>query len=833
VLKVRSKAVRGLVAGLVVGLAAAVAGRAAPLRRLELLSVDARMRLASPAEAPPVAVIGITQEDVRERGPLPWSRRDYAKAVAKLHRLGAHVIVFDLYFSRPSATPDEDIALAEAIREAGNVVLPSYAKVDPRERYGRLESGVRWLTLPSDEYLERNVPVLRSAVHRQGHINLSAHDPDHLFRRVPVAIGFRDSNEVFYALSVEAAAAALLEERDGPAPSMGGLPSARCPPVPDIRVSGDHLYIGERRWPLDPDFPGCLPIDFSGVGRKVDVYAGRWRAPWGPHRSIFLYSFSEFMRGDFPKRAVAGRIVFVGSLLYERHPDVHPTPVGQQPGVIIHALGTQTLLGARYPHWLSPAGQVGVTAGLLVLVALGCFVLRFRWSLVLLAGTILGVAGAAFGAFEFAGLLIETVSPVIGLALIFVLSAANTLAHARTALRKRQRELDTLVEIGRISASLVGGGVERRLQLLDAEDADALVPPLGSGVSSAAETVASTIRHVLGADVAVCYLASLETRELAIVAASGADVDDLPEEIVNTGGAAARLALRDRRPVLWRHGRRRPSAVSSGPNGSRPSAPCVTDLLCVPMTVGGRVGGAMVFFNKTASAVSPAPHFTPEDLRLVTTLTRQAAVTIENARLYQSMHGLFLDAIKSLAAAIDAKDPYTRGHTARVAHLCGFLGGQMALTSPELQVLHLAATLHDIGKIAIPEAVLNKPTDLTPEERRIVEKHPVRGAIILEPVRQLRPIIPGIRHHHERYDGTGYPDGLAGEAIPLLARVIAVADAFDAMTTDRPYRRALTEAEGIEEVGRCAGTQFDPHLAEVFIDNFPSARVLLAHGARA
>lgn len=555
----RTRILRGAIAGCVVGALAVIAGRLAPLQRLELVTADARMQAASPADSPPVAIIGITQEDIRpdRLGPMPWPRRRYAEAVAKLHRLGARVIVFDLYFPQPSDDPAADEALVQAVRRAGNVLLPVYAKVDPRERHGRLVQGVWMLDLSPSQYLERNMPALAQAAAGQGHINLSANDPDHIFRRIPAAVGFQETGEVFHALSVRAAAMAL-----------GGQNAC-------IRLDDGHLEIEDRRWPLSTIVPGTVPVDYSGVAAKLDVQAFPWRAPFGLQKSIFLYSFGEFLREDFPAAAVAGRVVLVGGLIYERHPDVHPTPAGQQPGVVIHALAIQTLLGQRNPHWLPAAQQAALTVLLSVLVGVASFPWRFRWSItVFVAG--LGMLGASsVWAFEAGGLFIETVAPGAAMGVMFVLASTHTLAVSGHALKKRERELDTLVEMGRISASLVSVPVGRQSRLLRTEDVDVLAPPLGWGVTSAAETVATTIRNVLGAQVAACYVVDADTNELALVATSGVPLDEVPDEIASAGSTAGRQATSERRPILWHHGQ----------NGAAPSSQRVTDLLCVPISL--------------------------------------------------------------------------------------------------------------------------------------------------------------------------------------------------------------------------------------------------------
>ncbi len=183
---------------------------------------------------------------------------------------------------------------------------------------------------------------------------------------------------------------------------------------------------------------------------------------------------------------------------------------------------------------------------------------------------------------------------------------------------------------------------------------------------------------------------------------------------------------------------------------------------------------------------------------------------------------LFVRGVQVLAHALDAKDPYTRGHSARVAAYAEAVCGAMRLPAPLTQEIKLGAELHDIGKIGVSEAVLTKPDRLTAEEYDHIKQHPVIGEHILGPFFAENPIVLAVtRSHHERPDGLGFPDGLRGDAIPLAARVVAVADTFDAMTTARPYRQARSPAEGLAELRRCAGTQFDPAAVAAFLRAFP------------
>lgn len=187
---------------------------------------------------------------------------------------------------------------------------------------------------------------------------------------------------------------------------------------------------------------------------------------------------------------------------------------------------------------------------------------------------------------------------------------------------------------------------------------------------------------------------------------------------------------------------------------------------------------------------------------------------------------LFFKSITSLAQALEARDKWTRGHSKRVAEISVKIGKEMGLSREDLEQLNLAGQLHDIGKIGIPDEILRKPGPLTPEEFCVVKEHPEIGYRILEPLFEERlelergsdiNVLEVILHHHERFDGTGYPHGLEGKEIPLGSRILLIADAYEAMTSDRPYRKALPFKEAIEEIRRNSGTQFDPQIAELFI----------------
>jgi len=257
--------------------------------------------------------------------------------------------------------------------------------------------------------------------------------------------------------------------------------------------------------------------------------------------------------------------------------------------------------------------------------------------------------------------------------------------------------------------------------------------------------------------------------------------------------------------------------VSEAPDHlpGRPDARC--EMVAPLMGPYGAVG--------VLAAESPKPGaFNQTSLELFATFAHQIAAALENARLNEANRRNFYQTIRALAQALEMRDSYTRGHSERVRTYSLRIAAGLEMSPTDLECLEQAALLHDIGKIGVRDSVLLKKGRLDLEERAAIERHPVIGDSILHPVGFLREALEAVLHHHEHWDGTGYPDGLAGVRIPLVARVIAVADAYDAMTSDRPYRAALTHEEAAREVERGAGRQFDPTVVRAFLRAFPGER---------
>lgn len=235
-------------------------------------------------------------------------------------------------------------------------------------------------------------------------------------------------------------------------------------------------------------------------------------------------------------------------------------------------------------------------------------------------------------------------------------------------------------------------------------------------------------------------------------------------------------------------------------------------MIAVPLQRQDQVLGCLFGFDKLSES-----DFDSVDAKLLNSIANESAIYLENAKLFEDVHGLMMGLLHALTSAVDAKDAYTCGHSERVALLSRQLAREIRLPDQQVERIYMAGLLHDVGKIGVPEAVLQKTGRLTPEEFDQMKKHPAIGARILSDIRQVEDIIPGVLHHHERYDGKGYPANLSGQNIPLMGRIICLADCFDAMTSNRTYRRALPIEVALGEIRRCSGPQFDPALAEAFL----------------
>jgi HD-GYP domain-containing protein (c-di-GMP phosphodiesterase class II) len=315
--------------------------------------------------------------------------------------------------------------------------------------------------------------------------------------------------------------------------------------------------------------------------------------------------------------------------------------------------------------------------------------------------------------------------------------------------------------------------------------------------------------EMLNAEAGSILLLDDDKDELVFVAATGAKKEKIKDIRVPIGEGIAGWVARESKAVL----------IADAQNDPRffKKADQKTDfktrtIIAVPLVTKEKLIGVAEVLNKKNNEF-----FTEDDRNLFEALGNQAAVAIENAKLYENLRNMFLSTVRSLASAIETKDVYTHGHSERVTQYAEVIGKELGLNTKETEDLRLAGLLHDIGKIGVDERILQKPSKLTPQEFEAIKKHPEYAANILKTIPQLKNIIPVVLHHHERFDGNGYPDGLKGSGIPYNSRILGIADTFDAMSSSRPYREALPIDTCFEEIKRCSGTQFDPEMADTAV----------------
>ena len=264
--------------------------------------------------------------------------------------------------------------------------------------------------------------------------------------------------------------------------------------------------------------------------------------------------------------------------------------------------------------------------------------------------------------------------------------------------------------------------------------------------------------------------------------------------------------IHDGDPLILRHEESR--ALVSGDASAQLCA-----LMCVPLRSYDDNVGFLVAF-----AFDEERSFVEGKRKMLSILGGRASAAIENAKLYTELQSSFMQTIQAFANLLEDKDPYTHGHSHRVSKYAVMIGTGLAMSPREIATLRNSALMHDIGKLGIRYEDLNKAEPLTEGEYEMFKSHTTRGKWMLEPVEFLHPLIPGVYHHHERWDGKGYPLGLKGEEIPLMGRILAIADTYDAMTSHRAYRRALPHDVAIREIIAFAGTQFDPNLVPIFVE---------------
>ncbi|MCB0103956.1 MAG: GAF domain-containing protein [Anaerolineales bacterium] len=291
---------------------------------------------------------------------------------------------------------------------------------------------------------------------------------------------------------------------------------------------------------------------------------------------------------------------------------------------------------------------------------------------------------------------------------------------------------------------------------------------------------------------------------------------DLTEDVFAISKSIVREVLEKGKTILTTNAREDPRFEQQ----ASVAAYQLLSIICAPLKVKDNLIGVIYVDNRAQKGI-----FTDDELALISTFANQAAVAIDNARLFDGLQESNAELQEAYSAtlegwvrALDLRDKETEGHTQRVTVLTEKLAQKMGVTGDELMHLRRGALLHDIGKMGIPDGILLKPAALTHEERVLIQKHPVYAFEMLSPIRFLNPALAIPYCHHEKWDGTGYPRGLSGENIPLAARIFAVIDVWDALVSDRPYRKGLAPSDVKEKIRQDAGTHFDPQVVEAFLN---------------
>ena len=766
---------------------------------------------SNPPGTPTICIVGITEECVEKYGEMPWDRDLHARLVKRLHDSGVRTVAFDIYFP---AAGDGDDAFVRACREANNVILPRWAYMSdsqPLDGKARGAGPAELIPLGGARAARSadgvfRAPLRQAAEHiyggarGHGHINVF-YDNDALTRRVPVAVGERGRQEYYIPLGVMAAL-----------PSLGVSPES-------VVVQHDRLLCGDIEIPLDPS--GCIPINFcEPIGRYVDetpVEIQRlkgdvaWLADKREQLPMRFVSYSDVLEGRVPAELLRGNVALVGQRIRGSREDVHVTPYGSEFGVMVQAMVLHTALTKRFLHPVSPLATAGLVLALSTVLGTVCFSLRFRRSTFevvggggLLTGLGVLVILCVVGLLRRKGLMLNAMPFLMAVGFNLMAAMAVAACTMTREAERRNMDIDMLLRAGRKQISRWVDEEYSDTGLI--EGAQSIAMSASLSVRSP-EIVAETFLQTVPSEGCVLLLLGDGdgiSFERAVFVGFPEDTD--ANALERVAKHFAREVVESGEPVL------RPQidetwALTKGVPGLR-------EFLGVPLLAQRRPSAVVLLFNKQES---PEDGFTRNDLRLADILRYQATVLLENARRYRHEYAMFDGFAQSLAKAVDFRDNYTHGHSQRVAEYSVGIARDMNLSEAEIEIVQRAATLHDLGKVGVSDEVLNKPGKLSDEEFAMIQAHASNGFEILKEAPSFEALLPGIRSHHERYDGRGYPDGMKGEDIPLLARIIAAADAYDAMTSDRIYRKALPMEKAKEEMKKCAGTQFDPEVVEAFL----------------
>ncbi|HIE44157.1 MAG TPA: CHASE2 domain-containing protein [Candidatus Omnitrophica bacterium] len=546
--------------------------------------------------------------------------------------------------------------------------------------------------------------------------------------------------------------------------SLGFLAFLKYKNIEEIRFLEKYLIAGDTKIPTDKY-------------NNIRINYSKWIKE---RKNDFTFPISWVLSGVVPPSTFKDKIVLIGWITRGLpDADIVNTPFGtrmieKEFGLMINVYLTNSLLRKKFLYDFPFLYYLLILFTFSFAAFWGMSRFRFLGASLLTLGIMAFMFSVAVLCMNYGNM----VFPVIpfGLTSIFNLSASTFISVKRQDVEITKKE-SQLRSIGELSH---------------------LVTTTEAGREESLDTVVATIAQIIGAS--ACILREIREGEISPPLVSYNESFEA-ESLLKADFELVKECIKQNSPLNIREIMRQTETLEEIQ---------AIALIC-PLKVENVPLGVISIYRKNTLP------FSSDEFDLFVTLSNQTAVALKNAQLYKNAQRLFLDSIRALSAAIDAKDPYTEGHSERVTSLSVVIAKEMGLPPETHERIRLAAQFHDIGKIGIRDAVLRKKGRLNNSEYEEMKKHPEIGARILQHIHELRDVVPGMRHHHERYDGKGYPEHLRESEIPLFARILCVADSFDAITSDRPYRKGMSLEVACREIKKNTGTQFDPKATEALL----------------
>lgn len=725
---------------------------------------------------PDIILIALDDESLDFKGlKWPWPRNRFVELINKINNLNPSVIAFDIAFiGKSSYGEDDDIAFADAIKNAGNVVMAYYIDKDGRD------------ILP--------LKMISDSAKAIGFINKIKDDYNMI--RYARAVTLRDG-KFEYCFEVNSAAA------------------YKNIPFDKLSVFNRHLIIGDKKIPLDLD--GTFPIKYTYKSKNLNIIPVK-----------------DILSDNYPGSFFKNKIVFFGLTAISLH-DIHFTPFGSMPGVVISA---NTLANVLNGNCLKPLPVIFLFILCLLLSFLASYAgYKYRGLLSFLIVTMLAFTAYLFSVFMFK---INIIIDIFGVALILYMSwsAAKLYTYGKSYFSK-VKLLNSLTTdtTGLYNLYYLLVRIQQHIDSVKKNEDNPVIAVfklkdnLVQGITASNELKnrailysASLIRDALSGYNSI--IARISDLELGVM------ISKISKDKLKGLLDSIYARLNNREIIYPEKNIKYIVNISIGAcHGKDIAKKSARLFLSVAQKIADEAlnsGHSTRIFDDQQDRVSLLAEDT-QDLADESNIMNFILEDVKRKNMFlneeintlklkiKKLTDSHFDIILSLVKALEEKDIYTAGHSERVAGYSVALAKGFNLNADMIEIIKRAALLHDIGKISIPDHILHKNEGLTSEDRNVIQRHEMESVRILEPVAFLKDTVPLILHHHEHFNGSGYPHGLSGERIPLGARIIAIADSYDAMTSGRGYNKPLTTQEAIAVLKEESGRQFDPELVSIFI----------------